>query len=199
MICKNCNYILTGKENFCPNCGTVPEAVASPFPKPRESHSQPAENIIPEIKPPRSLNELIFNENITPSSPSAPELKVYNLDSDEENEETEYDKSSITKAKKSAVGRIFVLLFICCTLAITAFGLADYFGILKSDLIEDKEKEEKNIKNSDAMAGITVKMFEDEDFFLVVKFLSELDKKQFKRAKVSLHNLFEERFDIDVD
>lgn len=77
--------------------------------------------------------------------------------------------------------------------------LADYFGILKSDLIEDKEKEEKNIKNSDAMAGITVKMFEDEDFFLVVKFLSELDKKQFKRAKVSLHNLFEERFDIDVD
>lgn len=77
--------------------------------------------------------------------------------------------------------------------------LADYFGILKSDLIEDKEKEEKNIKNSDAMADITVKMFEDEDFFLVVKFLSELDKKQFKRAKVSLKNLFEERFDIDID
>ena len=58
------------------------------------------------------------------------------------------------------------------------------------------EKEETNKKNSDAMQDITVKMFENEDFFNVVKFLGTLDEKQFKRVKVLLSNLFEEAFDV---
>lgn len=58
------------------------------------------------------------------------------------------------------------------------------------------EKEEINKKNSDAMQDITVKMFENEDFFNVVKFLGTLDEKQFKRVKVLLSNLFEEAFDV---
>ena len=77
--------------------------------------------------------------------------------------------------------------------------MADYFGILKSDLIEDKDQEERNIKNSDAMADITVKLFENEDFFYMVNFIKDLDEKQFKRVQVALSNLFEERFDVKID
>lgn len=62
---------------------------------------------------------------------------------------------------------------------------------------EQSEKEEINKKNSDAMQDITKKMFDNEDFFRVVDFLSKLDEKQFKRVKVSLHNLFEEAFNVD--
>ena len=64
---------------------------------------------------------------------------------------------------------------------------------------DQSEKEEINKKNSDAMEDITVKMFENEDFFNVVKFLGTLDEKQFKRAKVLLSNLFEESFDVHED
>lgn len=64
---------------------------------------------------------------------------------------------------------------------------------------DQSEKEETNKKNSDVMADITLKMFEDEDFTHVVEFLSKLDEKQFRRVKVSLHNLFEEAFEIDVN
>lgn len=77
--------------------------------------------------------------------------------------------------------------------------MADYFGIKKSDLVEDKDQEERNIKNSDAIADITVKLFENEDFFYMVNFIKDLDEKQFKRVQVSLHNLFEERFEIKED
>lgn len=62
---------------------------------------------------------------------------------------------------------------------------------------EQSEKEGINKKNSDAMQDITKKMFDNEDFFRVVDFLSKLDEKQFKRVKVSLHNLFEEAFNVD--
>lgn len=64
---------------------------------------------------------------------------------------------------------------------------------------DQSEKDEMNKKNSDAMEDITVKMFENEDFFNVVKFLGTLDEKQFKRAKVLLSNLFEESFDVNED
>ena len=64
---------------------------------------------------------------------------------------------------------------------------------------DQSEKEEINKKNSDAMSDITNRMFRDEDFFRVVKFLETLDAKQFKRVKVSLNNLFEEAFDIEIN
>ena len=64
---------------------------------------------------------------------------------------------------------------------------------------EQGEQEEENKKNSDAMSDITVRMFEDKEFFNIVDFLQHLDEKQFKRAKVSLSNLFEETFDVLED
>ena len=52
--------------------------------------------------------------------------------------------------------------------------LADYFGIKKSDLIEERITEETK-KDNDIMADIIVKMRTDEDFFEVVKTLHSLD------------------------
>lgn len=52
--------------------------------------------------------------------------------------------------------------------------LADCFGILKSDLIEEKLTVEKE-KNNDIMADIIVRMRTDDGFFELVKSLNELD------------------------
>lgn len=52
--------------------------------------------------------------------------------------------------------------------------LADYFGILKSDLIEEKMTEEKE-KDNDLLANIIVRMRMDKDFFSVVESLYALD------------------------
>ncbi|MBR5786277.1 MAG: helix-turn-helix transcriptional regulator [Clostridia bacterium] len=55
--------------------------------------------------------------------------------------------------------------------------LADYFGILKSDLIEDKMTDEKEADN-EALAGIIVRLRLNEDFLLLVKELNNLDDDQ---------------------
>lgn len=52
--------------------------------------------------------------------------------------------------------------------------IADYFGILKSDLIEDKMTDEKEADN-EALAGIIVRLRMDEDFMELVKELYVLD------------------------
>lgn len=70
--------------------------------------------------------------------------------------------------------------------------LADYFGIKKSDLIEEKievpmSKEEQ--KKSDAIVDITVRLHSDKDFFMFVDSVNKLTAEQFERAK-GLMNLF---------
>jgi repressor LexA len=55
--------------------------------------------------------------------------------------------------------------------------LADYFGIKKSDLIEERITEEVQ-KNNDIMADIIVRMRTDEDFLEVVQTLNMLNKEQ---------------------
>jgi len=52
--------------------------------------------------------------------------------------------------------------------------LADYFGILKSDLIEEKLTEEKE-KDNDMLADIIVRMRTDEGFRSLVERLYVLD------------------------
>lgn len=57
--------------------------------------------------------------------------------------------------------------------------LADYFGILKSDLIEKKSKEHKEMqKNNDVMADIIVRMRMDNDFLSVVTALYKMDSEK---------------------
>lgn len=57
--------------------------------------------------------------------------------------------------------------------------LADYFGILKSDLIEEKMTEEKE-KDNDIMADIIVRMRTDEAFASLVESLYMYDSAKIK-------------------
>lgn len=65
--------------------------------------------------------------------------------------------------------------------------LANYFGILKSDLIEDKPKEhhEMQEKNS-TITDIIVRMRTDSDFLSVVEALSGLDAEKLASVKQML-------------
>lgn len=63
--------------------------------------------------------------------------------------------------------------------------LADYFGILKSDLIEEKMTEEKE-KDNDIMADIIVRMRMDADFLSLVESLYKLDAAKIKSVKEML-------------
>jgi repressor LexA len=66
--------------------------------------------------------------------------------------------------------------------------LADYFGILKSDLIEEKtEKELQTAEKNNALADIIVKMRTDDDFLSIVKLIYSLDENQIKAVKQMLN------------
>lgn len=64
--------------------------------------------------------------------------------------------------------------------------LADFFGIMKSDLIEDHEEMQKN---NDIMSDVIIRMRTDPDFFLMVKTLDELDSEKFAVVKSMLTGL----------
>lgn len=54
--------------------------------------------------------------------------------------------------------------------------LADYFNILKSDLIEERKEGYKEMqKNNDAIADIIVRMRIDDNFLSVVKVIHNMD------------------------
>lgn len=57
--------------------------------------------------------------------------------------------------------------------------LADYFGILKSDLIEEKSDEHREMqKNNDILSDIIVRLRSDSEFLSVVKTLNSLDSEK---------------------
>ena len=60
--------------------------------------------------------------------------------------------------------------------------MADYFGILKSDLIEEKMSEEKEMDN-EALADLVVRMRMDEDFRKLIMSLYEYDSEKIKRIQ----------------
>ena len=68
--------------------------------------------------------------------------------------------------------------------------MADYFGILKSDLIEEKMSVEKE-KDNDIMADIIVRMRMDNSFLSIVETL--ITNKDFYAAVESLKNLDPEK------
>jgi transcriptional regulator with XRE-family HTH domain len=61
-------------------------------------------------------------------------------------------------------------------------AMADYFGILKSDLIEEKMTEEKE-KDNDLLAEIIVRMRMDEEFKSLVESLYLLDSDKIQGVK----------------
>ena len=57
--------------------------------------------------------------------------------------------------------------------------LAEYFGILKSDLIEEKTEEHKEMqKKNDIISDVVIRMQTDETFSAAVESLYKLDEKK---------------------
>lgn len=67
--------------------------------------------------------------------------------------------------------------------------MANYFGILKSDLIEEKMTEEKSKKN-DTMAGIVTRLRTDDEFLDVVEKIEGLSGEDLEKVKKMLSALF---------
>ena len=68
--------------------------------------------------------------------------------------------------------------------------LADYFGILKSDLIEEKSQEHREMqKKNDILSDITLKMMEDAELFEMMEILSNLGFEK-REAVKSVLNAF---------
>lgn len=63
--------------------------------------------------------------------------------------------------------------------------LANYFGVLKSDLIEDKSND-KTKKNNDTIANIIVRLRVDEDFFSLVEMLNGMNVEKIVAIKQTL-------------
>lgn len=62
--------------------------------------------------------------------------------------------------------------------------LAQYFGILKSDLIEEKTEEHREMQQKNStLAGLTVRMRNDAEFLSVVEIISELSPEQLASIK----------------
>lgn len=59
--------------------------------------------------------------------------------------------------------------------------LADYFGITKSDLIEERREEKE--KNNDMIENVVVRMKKDADFLDAVKLMNNLDEEKFRSVK----------------
>lgn len=59
--------------------------------------------------------------------------------------------------------------------------MANYFGILKSDLIEERtEKHREMQKNNDVLSDIIVRSKSDEDFFILLETINRCDDDQIK-------------------
>lgn len=68
--------------------------------------------------------------------------------------------------------------------------LADYFGILKSDLIEDKTAERKEMqKKADIITDVVLRMKSDSEFLSLVKKLYPLEVEKIRGVKQMLDTL----------
>lgn len=59
--------------------------------------------------------------------------------------------------------------------------MADYFGILKSDLIEEKTEEHREMQNNnDTLSDIVIRAQSDKDFFVLLETLNNYDAEKIK-------------------
>lgn len=62
--------------------------------------------------------------------------------------------------------------------------MSNHWGILKSDLIEEKSEEHRQMQEkNDILANVIVRMRTDEDFLSLVETLSSLDKEQLQSVR----------------
>lgn len=65
--------------------------------------------------------------------------------------------------------------------------MADYFKILKSDLIEEKSNEHREMqKNNDILTDIIIRARSDKDFFNLLKTVYEYDTEKIKMLSAFL-------------
>ena len=65
--------------------------------------------------------------------------------------------------------------------------MANYFGILKSDLIEERTPEHRQMqKNNDILADIIVRARTDEDFFVLIETINQFDPDKIKMLSAFL-------------
>lgn len=63
-------------------------------------------------------------------------------------------------------------------------AMANYFGVLKSDLIEEKTEEHREMQQKNSvLADLTIRMRTDNDFFSIVEGLDKLDPVQLASVK----------------
>lgn len=67
-------------------------------------------------------------------------------------------------------------------------AMANYFGIQKSDLIEDKEISEKKEK-TDVAVDVVIRMGSDQEFCEAVKLLNQLDSEKLTGVTAMLRSL----------
>ena len=65
--------------------------------------------------------------------------------------------------------------------------LANYFGILKSDLIEEKTKEHREIQQKNSiLTDLTIRMQSDLNFFSLVERINQLNDEQLASVKLTV-------------
>lgn len=70
--------------------------------------------------------------------------------------------------------------------------LADYFGILKSDLIEEKTQEHREMqKKNDTLLDIVFQLKKDDELFDIVQRVTKLDTAEKRQAVKSVLLAFE--------
>ena len=63
-------------------------------------------------------------------------------------------------------------------------AMANYFGVMKSDLIEEKTEEHREMQQKNSvLADLTIRMRTDNDFFSIVEGLDKLDPVQLASVK----------------
>ncbi len=117
MLCKNCNYILTGKENYCPNCAAPLSERPLQMPEAQQDVREKDEHKEQILK-----KEFIFPEKEDRYPELRRQSRIFCEDS-EEREEKNAEK------KKSYAGRIMLLIFMTCAITAGCFAVVDYFNL----------------------------------------------------------------------
>lgn len=121
MLCKNCNYILTGKENFCPNCA-LPQKENS-LSAHDESREQKSEKNEESTEKEKAVQQLFFSEEEGRKKSGERPVRIFT------EPEEELFQHRDRRKNKGYGGKILLLLFFTCLFAAGAFVVADYFDL----------------------------------------------------------------------
>ena len=144
MICRNCNHILTGDEDYCPHCG-VPLKLNTEDDS-RDVKDDTDTQEMPEVRP-DSKNTIFDTEPIY----------VYSTD-----EEGQRKSKKKPKKKVSGVAVTFLVVFFFTVLSVGVFVAAEYLGIVPAISL-DLKKETTGLINTNTTEYVTAGSYSDSD------------------------------------